>query len=467
MNITPGFFDTAEYDHWEGGSYSWFHLELNLSQSTREDLEDNRDNASCFPTLIHEYTHFLQNFTTAYGFTTLFTYLSCIQQFRMENMLLLYNPSIPLKGGRADRRMKNKNLKNAFLYPYSGVKRSLQDRSKIIYDQSNEAEFHLKQNSVFVPYRNTTVVMANITVEGFEVRVSEFVMRESMAYMANFLATFLNSDQRHELFLTMNFYSLEYRGLYLFLKHFFPEKDCFRLTYIFCEMALNIPFYTESMNSILNYIVLNNQELNQLPENDLLQRVSIHIRYAEFFPLSIRNCLVELNKLQEMYRKYPNDDFLQISDRILEKMVLGLNLRMKYQTLYSNQMNMTYLNSITSVLASPIVKFSDNNSAILGNSTEEFIKDLASFSGILRGIRHLYSNESKTCPFAVAPSLCNLERTDACHKNYRNISSFKDYHGCIMDNTLKVTGVKRPNRIKDWISWKKDILKQRITGKQD
>ncbi|MNU62014.1 hypothetical protein D3C71_512270 [compost metagenome] len=467
MSTTQGFFDTAEYDHWEGGSYNWFHVELNLFQSTRADLLRDKENAGSFPTLIHEYTHFLQSFTTAYGFTTLFTYISCVNQFRMENMRLLYNPSIPLKGGKADKRMKNKNLKNIFLYPYTGVKRNRQDRTKILYDRSNESEFHLKQDKVFVPYRNKTVVMANITVEGFEIKVSEFVIRESMAYMSNFLATSLTSAERHELFLENDSYSLEYRGLYLFLKHFLPEKDCFQLIYTFCEMALNLPSYTEHMNTMLSYIVSNSRYLNQQSESDIIQETSTHIRYTTLFPISIQSCLNQLNDLQEMYRRHPNDGFLQISDRILNNLALGLQLRMQNQTFYAHRMNMAYLNQITSVLASPIVKFRDGDRTILGNSTDEFVDDLALFSGILRGIQYMYNNESKSCPFATAPSLCNLEKTDTCRTNYRKINAFENYQGCIMSNAMKVTGVQKSDRLKAWFIWKKDLLKQKISGKRE
>lgn len=55
-------------------------LQLNILDSSWEDFLERGEESVALPTLVHEYVHYMQQFTTVWGFTNFFTYLDVVMQ---------------------------------------------------------------------------------------------------------------------------------------------------------------------------------------------------------------------------------------------------------------------------------------------------------------------------------------------------------------------------------------------------
>jgi hypothetical protein len=444
LDKLKGFFSNSEeVDNWSGGNYSWFHMEINLLGSTRKEFQNHGDQAEGFQTLMHEYTHYIQNFTTSFGYTTFNTYIDCIQALRMNNLELKRNPKLPLKGGLADEKMSPKNLFNAFKIPYVGV---LRRRNVPVYKRAINGNFEIWPSTEYVDYWSKEVTMAKITVNNYILPVSEFVLRESMAFMSNYLSTkcSMRIKEKHIFHCP---YGLEYKGIYLFIKNFLPQNDCFKLTYVLCESALMIPPYTEKMCIMLNYLKNNHVYLSSQSDVLILSTLLNSIRFKESLPIVINTGINLLNEKLETYSKHEdNDGFLAISKRISNVIIDGLNSRLKSNSFYQDYMDMNYLNDLSSKFKSPIIRFKDGDTTVLCEEDDQFSNDLIIFSGILRAIRTMYEKKPCACPFSEKNSLCSLKKKWACRNYYPWMHNRKGYHGCLMDSAMEVTGVRRRDR---------------------
>src|ERR1700741_1751286 len=159
-------FDQIPPSLWDSGSYNWFNLEIRLSKTTEKELISKKESCSGFPALVHEFTHYLQNYSTAYGFLVFTTYVDCFNYFFVKNWESGGNIVLPLKGNLVDKELGHKNLDNFYASVYLGVNRN--SIGGVLFHSAGRAEpdFKLERKEILNLYRNVNVEIYEMFYNG-------------------------------------------------------------------------------------------------------------------------------------------------------------------------------------------------------------------------------------------------------------------------------------------------------------
>lgn len=430
---------------WDNGSYSFLHLEIKLKDlASKESLIKEKEEASCFVTLTHEYIHYIQNFTTTWGFTNFITYVDFFVAFFGDNILLENNPKLPLQNGLIDKKFGKKNYSNYFKSAYLGIEKG--SDGKFLYNDTSEPDFSIIESTLTDPYWEKEVYISYIAYKGKQIPLNELVLSENMAIVGSYLSSGLSievSKQSIE-----GFWGPQYHIIYSFLNNLFPDKNCFKLTYIICESSLLIVPYNKIISKILVFLKDNINKLKIENEDLILDKIFTHINFNNLLNKIIPNLLDQLNSRILTFRKYKeNYEFYKYLLDVLTIFKNGLKERLIKNHTYRDELNSEFLDYYSKIIYSPILVFADNQKSMLGEPSDDFVNSIASFHGILKIFHLAYFEEINKCPFCEEFSICKLEKGIECENNSTEVYNIEKYKGCLMSNALNIIGIKRENRI--------------------
>lgn len=432
---------------WDNGSYNWFNLQIRLAKTTEAELKTAGENSRGFPVLVHEYTHYLQNFTTLFGLTTFMTYVDCFSYFFSKNVELLSDPQLPLRNGTIDKSFGNKTLHNFFDSVYLGIKWDSSDN--IIFEKSNVtvSDFSISKRVVLNAYHQKKVDMYHMAFNNQWIPLNELVLRENMAMIATVIAANLPLSEVEKL-LKGNRYGLEYTIIYKFLANLFPGKNCLELTYKICETSLLVAPYCGTIHQILAYIELNKISFLSLSETQILNKVHHHINFSLQLRAQIRKGIEMIDQRITTSEKHlGNYEFFIYTIAFWKILKQGLLERQKKVSFYQTKFDMSFLAYYSSIVKSPVIIFGNGKKSLIGDNNSEYVNSIANLSGVLTALHRLYYfKETQVCPFIEANSYCSHKKGEECKSNFLSIHRRRKYSGCLMDNALNIIGVKSLGR---------------------
>jgi hypothetical protein len=428
---------------WDSGSYRFFDLTIELKNTaTIETLKTEKENANCFVTLIHEYVHFIQNFTTAFGFTNFVTYVDLFSVFFGDNILLDNDPSIPTKNGIVDTKLGNKNFENYVKSAFLGIEKT---NEKFVFKQTTEKDFAIIESTITNPYWQKDVFISYIAYHGKLIPLNELVASENMAIVASYLSSGLSLEEAKQTISTA--WGPQYHIIYSFLNNLFPDKNCFKLTYIISEISLLIVPYNKIVSVILKHLTDNKSKLDSLTEDQIIDDIKIVIHFDKALAIVIRETLKQLEARILTFAKYEKQyEFFIYLKKILTLFKSGLSERAKNPFTYRDNFDSSFLNDYAQIIKSPILVFSDNKKTMLGDPPEEFVNSIAMVSGVLTVFRATYFNQLTKCPFSSDHSLCSLTKGVECNSAPLSIYGKEEYKGCLLHNSLNIIGLKKEGR---------------------
>lgn len=428
---------------WDRGSYSIFDLTIKLKDTaTIETLKIEKESANCFVTLIHEYVHFIQNFTTAFGFTNFVTYVDLFSVFFGDNILLDNDPAIPTKNGIVDIKLGNKNFENYLKSAFLGIEK---DNGKFVFQPTAEKDYTIIESTITNPYWQKDVFISYIAYQGKLIPLNELVASENMAIIASYLSSGLSLEEAKQTISTA--WEPQYHIIYSFLNNLFPDKNCFKLTYIISEISLLIVPYNKIASVILKHLTDNKSKLDSLTEDHIIDNIKTVIHFDKALAIVIRETLKQLEARILTFAKYEKQyEFFIYLKEILTLFKSGLSERAKNPFTYRDNFDSSFLNNYAQIIKSPILVFSDNKKTILGDPTEEFVNSIAMVSGVLTVFHTTYFYQLTKCPFSSDHSLCSLTKRVECNSDPLSIYGKEEYKGCLLHNSLNILGLKKEGR---------------------
>lgn len=430
-------------DLWDSGSYCPYDFTLNIKgNATIEKLKEEKENANCYTTLIHEYVHYIQYLTTTFGCVNLVTYIDIFSLFFAENNFLDNDPVIPTFKGIADSKLKNKNYENFIIASRIGIDRI---NDKIVFSATDKIDFTIIKSSIYDPYRETNKFISYVAYNNELIPLNELVLCENMAIVASYLSSGLSLDEAKQ---TINrLWRPQYHIIYSFINNLFPDKDCLKLTYIISEMSLLIIPFNQTITKILEHLTNDFITLDQLNEDQFIENIRVFLNFDELLKLSINNSLDDVGMRILTCTKHEKDnEFFTHIKVILNNFKKGLTERLSNPFTYQSQFDNSFLNYHEKIIKSPILVFSDNKKTMLGDHQTDYINSIALVSGILTVFHKTYYDKLKECPFSTEPSLCALPKGTECTSDPISIYGKKKYKGCLLHNSLSIIGLKKEGR---------------------
>lgn len=429
---------------WDNGSYSFLHLEINLKDTASKDaLEKEKEEASCFVTLVHEYIHYIQNFTTTWGFTNFITYIDLFAVFFGDNILLDKDPILPLHGGIVDNKFGRKNYLNYLKSSFLGITKGSDGR--IIFDKTLANDFDIIESTITDPYWSKEVYISYIAFNGQKIPVNELVLSENMAIVSSYLASGLSLDESKKSIDKL--WGHEYHIVYSYLHNLFPDKDTLKMTYYLCESALLIVPYNKRITQMLIYIRDNISDFKNKSENEIIQALLEHIEFKKSLEKIIPEILRQVESRIHTFSKYKeNYEFYKYLLDVLDIFKRGMEERLKNNHTYRDNFNSEFLNYYSKILHSPILVFADKQKTMLGEPSEKFVNSMAYFSGVLKIFHTAYFRNISKCPFCEEYSICQVVKGTECETNALSVYGDEKYNGCIMQNSLNIIGIRKEGR---------------------
>ncbi len=429
---------------WDNGSYSFYSLTISLKgTATIEALKNEKENANCFVTLIHEYVHFIQNFTTTFGFTNFITYIDLFAVFFGENILLNHDPAIPIQKGIVDTKFGNKNFANFMKCAFLGIEKN--GAGKFVFQPTSEKDFTIIESTIKNTYWSKDVPISYIAYQRKLIPLNEFVASENMAIVASYLSSGLSLDEAKK---TISKWGIEYHIIYSFLNNIFPNKNCFKLTYIISEISLLIPPYTKIIADILMYLSSYIERFDKLNEDEIIGDIKKKVKFDIALPIILKETNNQLDERILTFTKYEKQyEFYIYLKEVLNLFKRGLAERATSSFTYRDNFDSSFLDYYGKIINSPILIFSDEKKTMLGELSDEFINSIAIFSGVLTVFLQTYFNKINKCPFVSNNSLCAHTKGNECLTNPFSIYVKEEYRGCLFYNSLNIIGLKKPGRV--------------------
>ena len=429
---------------WDSGSYSFLSLEIKLNQTASlKALLQEKEEASCFVTLVHEFIHYIQNFTTTWGFTNFITYVDLFAIFFGDNILLESNPSLPLLNGIVDKKFRNKNYLNYLKSAFLGIQKD--NEGNFIFTDTDKNNFEIIESTLIDPYWEKEIYIAYISYNGKLIPLNELVLSENMAIVGSYLSSGLSVEDSKK---TIDqIWGAQYHIVYSFLNNLFPAKNTLKLTYFICESSLLIVPYNKTISKILIYIKTNLDSFASLNEEEIIDKILHLIDFENSLNKLVPAMLEQLESRIATLSKYKeNYEFYKYLLVVLEIFKNGFKERLTIRHTYKDEFTSSFLNSFADKIYSPILVFADKQKTMLGNPETDFVNSIAYFNGVLKVFHHAYFKEICKCPFAEEYSICTVEKGIECQTSCLDVYNKEKYKGCLMNNALNIIGIRKNGR---------------------
>lgn len=443
MTTLHEFKESIPAELWEPGSYLFQILQINIKgNATLEKLISEGSDNPAFVTLCHEYIHYIQNFTTLNGALKFVDYIEVASRTFSENALLMSDPKIPIEGGDADHKIGNKTYANFVKSQKLGLNNQ-SNGSKFVNTQN--ADYAMSHELLRNDYKDKDIFIGYVSIDKKLVPLNEFVISENMALIGSYLAANIPFTDFEA---TMNLWGYEYKAIFMLLKHIFPNHSCIKMTYIFCESALSLVPTNEKIYELLSYCNDNKDVLQGKNENDIIDSCLNQLCFEKLLKRQTGLFIKIFDSKLFIYDKYKDEiEYFKYAIYVLELMKKGVLNRLSNPISFKNRITPKYLMHYASIIKSPIIKFMDGKTTMLGENEETTINSIATFSGIMKMFFELYFNGIHECPFNAGGSLCGAEKDTCCKTDPFAMYGKPAYLGCLLNNSFNTIGIKNEKRV--------------------
>lgn len=411
------------------GSYSPFIYHIDIYREEKDSLFK--------PILYHEFTHYIQNFTTLSGYNYFYNTLSVMLRSFSHAGVHKKKITLPLKNCLSMiNHLKTKNPTNLL---YCGREGCIRSNSPYPFTTTSHLNFDLYKKNCNDNFNNTTVSLGFISFDGFEIPLNEWVIKENMANVVSYVGE-NGSDalSNWEMDSYLNNPYKEYTIIAAFIDIYLHSKKVLELTYKICELALNMMPVSDTMYSCLEDIQTNCASYLNLTEEEIIQSLKNKINYTQTFDNQFQNFQKLAKEQVSTFLSLSGDnEFLTMVSNFYSVIIKGLSYRKRKGSFYMI-FNDSYITSLTPIIGCPPI-FIKNQSR-----PKKIGYQIPSIEHITTAyiMQFVLWDEKVTsaCPFL---NLCGIKKNKYCyHSCYRNLYK-KQYEGCNLSNALLINGVKK------------------------
>ncbi|GHU36042.1 hypothetical protein FACS1894172_18530 [Spirochaetia bacterium] len=417
--------------------YNFKHLWIKINSELKQILEPKPDSVVKYAEFIHEYTHYLQSFTTINGISAMLSYfeaianiLGCIPKRIMNNT---YDFKVLIKEEK-ENLLKSHNR----LYWQYEKFPSKDTDNKIEYaiEEIMNPIFKQKTHEVFILNRN----------DNNYYHISSKVLRENMAQMATFHVRGIGDDAIMD-YVSTRGTSYEYWIIFGYFLYNYPQiENKVIFTYYFCEFVLLFQCSGEIMYNLL-------LEIKEMYDDTQYKSAScfkildeLMVRHRAEIDKNISNLD---NLLQIIRNKYiiksRYGQFYSILNKLLDILGKGLDYRKKNVTIFNANTIITgeWVNNMCKIVKSPVIKESNNEFRVLFDD-QDYVNEIYVFIAVTIVIDMYLNNEIiSSCPFYKDVPICDEYKRgveDICAENPFDIPKFPD-GGCAFYNAALILGI--------------------------
>jgi hypothetical protein len=426
-------------ESWSTGRYNMFTLKIEID-------DDNYERH--YPTLFHEYTHYLQNMTTFNGLIKIDDYIRLFSYIFANLGSNSNDPELPLKDYLYLKScLGDKNLENMLQSRLLGIKNY---SNHYEYCDTTDDDYTITTENLLNPYHNRTISISFIAIDSKKIPLNEITIRENMAMMNTMIADKKSDSFSNEEIEKINSIQFkEYNAIFDFLNNFLTGKNIIKLTYQICEISLNILPSEKTIFDILNFIKINYTKLITKSEDEIVDIIRKHILYDEKI-IGIykvhEKIADERIKLFDKIINMENNDFLKILKNFYLIILKGLSLRLYNKTLYTPILTMDYMNNLIPIIGSPLIYYKSTKEVRQLEIVENyFVNDFIFLHSTLEVLLESYFNNLKKCPFSES-GICKELKNSNCNNNCLDNFMIDNYDTCLLSNSLLCTGIRSIDR---------------------
>lgn len=414
-------------------------INFNISELRNDDSNSIEDYAQ----LLHEYTHYLQTFTTINGISTLLSYIDKLLNMSIEIGINIY---------------QRKNQSRVIIERYKDEFEKFYNR---LYWFRKPKQFSLTSTKpLFIKQTIYNPIIKEQSTEGFIYNphdklfhhVSTMMLRENMAMMAYFSIRGIGKDAVMD-YVTINSTKCKYWLIFYYFLHTYPEiTNVIKFTYYFCElalMAINTGVFVEKIINDIKYLIKNEKYDNEEMFFDKLWKMQID-KISEDGNLIFRlidNIKLALSKIIE------DNDFYKPIYKILELAEKGLQYKKSHGTIFQNVMDMRWVQKMAKEYLSPII-FQPNDVITMLFDDNEYQNLLCILFGVTIISDKIIKHESiDCCPFFCEIPICKTttsEIEEICSTHPLDITLFPT-GGCLFYNTALILGLLKEDELEKYI----------------
>jgi hypothetical protein len=401
-----------------------------------------------FAQFLHEYTHYLQTFTTINGISALLSYIDKLLHMIVDITIDIasekYNSKTIIEGYKNDFRM----FYNRLFWARNPKKFITNSKKPVFVVQI-----------IFNPIikAQTREIFIYNPIDNLFYHVSTTMLRENMAMMANFSIRGIGQDaimDHVKIFPTKERpYSCKYWLIFCYFIYTYPViTNVVKFTYYFCELALmsiNTGIFIEKLLSDIDYLIKHEQytDENEFFDKLLRSQIDYITRDRNIISRLIANMKLSLSKIIK-----GNSFYLPIN-KILELAERGLEYKEKKGTIYQNVMDKRWIDEMSLIFLSPIILQPNNVFSMLFDDN-----DYQNLLSILFGVtivsdKILNNKNIFICPFYSEIPICKLSDAkieEICTTRPFDIIAFPS-GGCLFYNTALILGLLKKDELEKYI----------------
>lgn len=423
---------------WVSGYFCMFDYEISIDD---EDIENN------YPTIFHEFTHYLQTMCTISGLDDLDTYIRYFSRCFCKLGISQFDITPPVYDF-LDRKMGNETFSNLVDRNSLGV--TFKDE-KYIFPDSSEDDYELTTERFYDSYTTKNLDILCIHIDGKKIPLNKLVIKENMAMMNTLIAKNkddnISEDDIDEI---IAFEYKEYVAIFDFINHLFPGKNIIKLVYQICELSLNVTYSEKMIAQIIYYLNQNAEELNKKNEDEIIQSIKVELEFNAKYVSELNSfnlkAVITFRTLETIIIRDKNE-FLEILLNIYRYAFSYINNQSSIWTsLYSSTLNQTYINRFVPEIGAPIIYYKNSKTTkTLSGAPNSFYDDLSYLHGALKLFVKAYFEQVRICPFFEG-TICNNTKNENCQDNCFENYGKTGYENCLLANSLICTGLKSKNR---------------------
>ena len=430
--------------------YSLKHFLIKTNFELSELKNDNPSSIENYAVFLHEYTHYLQAFTTVNGLSVLLSYLDKIVRMTLdigENILT----------NTTTAREINIRYKDDFSFVSKKLIWKREPR-KIPYTNTKPNYFVINIDNPIFKQKTDEVFIYNI-YDGLFYHVSTTMLRENMAMMAYFSIRNIGQDAIMDYVKInpspQNPYNCKYWLLFNYFLYKYPQiKNVVKFTYFFCELSL----MQINTGSFIKKLLA---DIDALLGRKNYTYVNENIFFEELFRKNIEtinNDVIIIEKLINIIDEYINDliknyEFFSTIQKILKIAKTGIEYKKSNCTIYREIMDMRWICMMSELFFSPVI-IQPNKIVSTINISQDYVNHLGLLFGISIIMDMITSKEILVeCPFFNDIPICYLisERTiNICSNNPFKITLFTD-GGCLFYNSCLTLGLLPSKELEQYI----------------
>ena len=413
----------------EKGSYNPFIYEIRINREQNDSLFSS--------ILYHEYTHYIQNFTTISGFTYFYNTLKVMLASFSHAGVHQKKNVLPLKTCSSMKvHLGSQNPGNLLKCGREGTNYS---KSDFPFTTTQRTNYDLYQKQILNPFTKKQDVISFISMNGFDIPLDEWVIKENMANTV----TFIRKNQKDSLtqYEKTDYLSNQYKEYTIitdFIDIFLPTKNILKLTYQICEIALNMFPFSDTIFKCLDIIKNNNNTYLNLAEDDIIRDIKQKINFSQNFNHQLNNLKCLANKqITTLQNLSYNNEFLYMASKFYSVIIQGLNYRYSNNSFYQI-FNDTYISSLVPLIACPPIYVKGKQKPLMIGRPIDSIGYIS--SAYIMQFQFWFGNYSNKCPFY---NMCTHKKNKYCIICcFRNIYK-KEFNNCYLSNSLLINGIKK------------------------